>query len=91
MLTLVIGNADILQVMGPDTNRTSAGGFPIVIVPGVPDDETNVVFGCKLDRLCHMVGRRHIDGIVYIKPGKAPGVLCRERRATVVREVRGHN
>ena len=88
---MIIGDADILQVMSPDSNRTSAGGFSIVIVSGVPDDEADVVFGCEFNRLSHMVGRRHIDGIVYISPYKARGFFCRERRATIVREEWGHD
>ena len=80
-----------LHVMGPDPHRTCPRCLAIVVVSGIADGQTDVVFFHECDRLLKVIGVGGVHGVRYVIPKSARSVPREKRIAAVVGEEGRHD
>ena len=88
---LITQKLDALQVVSPDGNGTSSGGFAVIIMTGVVDRKPDVVLLRKSNRLLVIGGLARVHGILNIGSHHAAGALGVERIVALICEVRSHD
>ncbi len=82
---------DVLQVVRPDGQGAGTGGASEVVMAGVPDDEADVVLGCKLDGSNDISRLGNVHGVADVVAQGARLGLGSERIAALIGEEGCHN
>lgn len=91
VLIIPVLELDVLKVVHPETESTSASALAIVVVASVTDGETNVAVVHKLDAGRHIGGRRDVDAVLDVSTQHTLSGPLGERVTALVGEEWSHD